>query len=128
MGRARYNGTQVKKIAGQGEYVPPPACAPAAPALVIDAAGPMARAPFATRTARNRPTELWSKTTADPVAGRDRPVSYANSVSEHWPVHGFEINRRNISLRAQALNVAARSYSLSETRRIEPRNNRARPW
>src|SRR5277367_4196828 len=96
---------------------------------VIDAAGPMARAPFASkaRIARNRPTELQSKTMADPVAGRDRPVSYANSVSGHWPVHGFEINGRNISLGAQALNVAARSYLLSETRRIEPRNNRACP-
>ena len=63
----------------------------------------------------------------DPVAGRDRPVSDAISVSGHWPVHGFEINRRNISLRAQALNIAARSYLLSETQRIEPRNDCARP-
>lgn len=79
------------------------------------------------RIARHRPTELRSKTMADPVAGRDRAVSYANSISGHWPVHGFEINCRNISLRAQALNVAARSYLPSETRRMEPRNIRARP-
>jgi hypothetical protein len=101
-----------------------------APVSVIDAAGPMARTPFASkaRISRNRPTELRSKTMADPVAGRDRPASYANSRSGHWPVHGFEINRRNISLRAQVLNVAARNQLLSEMRRIVPRNNCARPW